>query len=124
MAVPENDAWKGRKDNIGSGVECAGNVDQRHNRSVRYAFSLVGVDEQVGRASTSEGDEEDEDDAVKSVDSGRGVDQAALPFYDDNSQEEYRQADLEQDCGKDVESVVHDDKLWQVSKYGTCQSLI
>ena len=89
MTIPEDDDRKCCKDDITRGVECTRDVDQRHYRFVRDAFSFECVDEQVWWASAAECDEKDKDDAVKGVDSCRDVYQAALPFdYHDPEEED------------------------------------
>lgn len=89
MAVPEDDYWECCKDHINRCVECTGDIDQRHDGFVRDAFSFECVDEQVGWAATTERDKKNKDDAVKGVDSGRDVYQAALPFdYHDPEEED------------------------------------
>lgn len=59
----------------------------------------------------SERYEKDKDDAVKSVESSRNVDEASLPSCYHDPEEEDCQTDFEQDRGEDVESIVYDNEL-------------
>jgi len=111
VAVPENDDGKGCKDHIGRSIEDTRYVDQRHDPFVGNTFSFECIHEQIAWTSTSKGDEKNEDDAVKCVDSGRDVDEASLPLHDHDPEEEDCQTNLEENGGEDVESVVYNDIL-------------